>query len=229
MIISDDGDEIAAMGQPLQYAETPARTQTGVRKERTTMTAIHSVAVFCGARIGNDPAHGAAAGALGAGLAERGIRLIYGGGRVGMMGALADAVLAGGGAVLGVIPEFLTKLEVVHPGVQTMVVTTSMHERKQHMAEQADAFVVMPGGLGTLDEAFEIITWRLLGLHDKPVLICDIQGSAAPLQALIDGVIAQGFAGEDARRTYELVVGVNAVLARLGTVPAGSGSVPERL
>ena len=193
------------------------------------MTAIHSVAVFCGARLGNNPAHANAARALGTGLAARGIRLIYGGGRVGMMGALADAVLASGGTILGVIPEFLTKLEVVHPGVQNMVVTTSMHARKQHMAEQADAFVVMPGGLGTLDEAFEIITWRLLGLHDKPVLICDVEGSAGPLNALIDGVIEQGFAGEEARRTFELVSGVDAVLTRLGTVPAGSGSVPDRL
>lgn len=193
------------------------------------MPAIHSVAVFCGARSGANPAHAAAARELGAGLAANGIRLIYGGGRVGMMGALADAVLAGGGRVLGVIPEFLTQQEVAHPGAQEMVVTGSMHERKQHMAEQADAFVAMPGGLGTLDETVEIMTWRLLRLHDKPILLCDVEGSTAPLVALVDAVIAQGFAGREARNTFELVSGVPALLERLRALPAGPASSATRL
>jgi uncharacterized protein (TIGR00730 family) len=193
------------------------------------MPSIHSVAVFCGARSGTNPAHAAAARELGAGLAANGIRLVYGGGRVGIMGTLADAVLAGGGQVLGVIPEFLTQQEVAHPGVQEMVVTSSMHSRKQHMAEQADAFVSMPGGLGTLDETVEIMTWRLLRLHDKPILLCDVEGSAAPLNALIEAVIAQGFAGPEARDTFERVSGVPALLDRLRALPPGPASSAARL
>ena len=120
------------------------------------MPAIHSVAVFCGSQSGNDPVFRRAAQELGRGLAEAGIRLVYGGGRIGLMGTLADAVLAAGGRVLGVIPEFLTHREVAHPAVHRMVVTDSMHSRKQLMFAESDAFVSMPGGLGTLDEMFEI-------------------------------------------------------------------------
>ncbi|MDR3537508.1 MAG: TIGR00730 family Rossman fold protein [Acetobacteraceae bacterium] len=193
------------------------------------MPAINSIAVFCGARLGNNPAYEAAAHAMGSGLAAAGIRLIYGGGRVGMMGVLADAVLDGGGTVLGVIPDFLLKWEVAHPGVTDMVVTGSMHARKQHMAEQADAFVALPGGLGTLDETIEIITWRLLHLHDKPILLCNVDGSAAPLRAAIEAAIAQGFADEEARGAYEVIDGVPALLDRLRLLPAGSAGPAGRL
>ncbi len=193
------------------------------------MLKINSIAVFCGSRLGHNPAYEAAARTLGSGLAAAGIRLVYGGGRVGMMGVLADAVLEGGGNVLGVIPDFLLQWEVAHPGVADMVVTASMHARKQHMAEQADAFVALPGGLGTLDETIEIITWRLLRLHNKPILLCNVEGSAAPLQAAIEAAIAQGFAGEEARDTYEVVDGVAALLQRLGTLPAGLTGPTERL
>lgn len=193
------------------------------------MAAIHSIAVFCGSRLGHKPAYQAAARALGTGLAAARIRLVYGGGRVGMMGAVADAVLAGGGQVLGVIPDFLLQWEVAHPGVTDMVVTASMHARKQRMAEESDAFVALPGGLGTLDETIEIITWRLLRLHDKPILLCDVEGSAGPLEAAIEAAIAQGFAGPEARRSYEVVNGVTALLTRLTALPAGSGGASERL
>ncbi len=145
------------------------------------MSKSHAVAVFCGSRSGNDPAYHCAAQALGTGLAKAGIRLVYGGGRIGLMGVLADAALAAGGDVLGIIPEFLTRREVAHEGVTKMVVTDSMHSRKQRMFEAADAFVSLPGGLGTLDETIEIITWRQLRLHAKPILICDVAGSAARL------------------------------------------------
>jgi uncharacterized protein (TIGR00730 family) len=192
------------------------------------MPAIRSVAVFCGARLGFKPDYQDAARALGQGLAEAGIRLVYGGGRVGMMGAVADAVLAGGGTVLGVIPEFLTKLEVAHPGATEMVVTTSMHARKQLMAEQSDAFIAMPGGLGTLDEIVEIITWRLLGLHDKPILVCNVAGSAIPLQTMLEATIEQGFASPEARDTFEIVDGVPAVLTQLRGLPAGSPGSGDR-
>jgi uncharacterized protein (TIGR00730 family) len=190
------------------------------------MASIHSVAVFCGSRLGTNPAFAAASHALGTGLAAAGIRLVYGGGKLGLMGVLADAALAAGGQVRGVIPDFLVGWEVAHPGVTDMVVTDSMHARKQLMAEEADAFVTMPGGVGTLDETIEIITWRLLRLHDKPILLCDVAGSAAPLQAMIDASIALGFAAHEARSAFEVVPGVPALLQRLQALPAGtSGSV----
>lgn len=180
-----------------------------------TMGDINAVAVFCGARTGNDPAYRAAAQAFGHGLAEAGIRLVYGGGSVGLMGVLADAALAAGGAVVGVIPEFLTRREVAHSGNTELVVTDSMHSRKQRMFELADAFVSLPGGLGTLDETVEIITWRQLGLHTKPVLICDVAGSASPFMALMDAVVAADFGHGETCSLYEVLAGVPAVLQRL--------------
>jgi uncharacterized protein (TIGR00730 family) len=182
---------------------------------------ISSVAVFCGSRPGFDPAFAAAGRALGLGLAKDGIRLVYGGGRTGMMGVVADAVLEGGGKVLGVIPVFLTKLEVAHPGLTELEVTGSMHSRKSRMAEEADAFVTMPGGIGTMDETIEIISWRQLRLHDKPIYICDIAGSAAPLVAAIDSAIAQGFADPSARELFEVVDSVPALLEQLGSASRG--------
>ena len=182
-----------------------------------------SVVVFCGSRTGSDPRFLQAATELGSGLAASGIRLIYGGGRVGLMGAVADAVLAGGGEVVGVIPEFLTRREVAHGGLHDMIVTTSMHSRKQRMFELSDAFIMMPGGLGTLDEIIEIITWRQLGLHDRPILVCDVAGSAAPLIAAVEGVIALGFAEADARDLYEVVAGPAGLLQRLGALSLVDG------
>lgn len=188
------------------------------------MSQIHAVAVFCGSRSGNDPAYRAAAQALGQGLAEAGIQLVYGGGRVGLMGVVADAALAAGGQVLGVIPEFLTRWEVAHEGITELVITDSMHSRKQHMFEAADAFVSMPGGLGTLDETIEIITWRQLRLHAKPILLCDIAGSVAPFVAAIEAAIDAEFAAPATRQFYEVMHGVPAVLQRLAQLHrAGSG------
>jgi uncharacterized protein (TIGR00730 family) len=190
---------------------------------------IRSVAVFCGARRGHDPAFADAARALGHGLAEAGIRLVYGGGRVGLMGVLADAILEAGGQVLGVIPDFLTRREVAHQGIRDLTVTGSMHSRKQGMFDAADAFVSLPGGLGTLDETVEIITWRQLGLHDKPMLLCDVAGSAAPLLAVIEAAIAHGFASADARRLFEVLDGVPAVLRRLAELHRAGRGATERL
>ena len=180
---------------------------------------ISAVVVFCGARIGNDPAWRAAAEALGRGLATAGIRLIYGGGRVGLMGAVADGALAAGGTVTGIIPDFLRAREVAHPGVADLRVTDSMHGRKALMFEEADAFVSLPGGLGTLDETVEIITWRQLGLHDRPVLVANINGWAAPLIAMLNGFVTDGFADSSSRALYEVVPDVPAVLRRLLTLP----------
>lgn len=193
------------------------------------MSHINSLAVFCGSRTGIDPAYAQAGRALGAGMARLGVRLVYGGGKIGIMGVVADAVLAGGGTVLGVIPRFLTEMEAAHPEVTEMVVTTSMHERKVRLYEEADAFLIMPGGLGTFDEAFETITWKQLRLHDKPILICDVAGWARPLVGLIDHVIDQGFAARPCRQLFEVMDGVDAVLDRLKTLPVGQGGPAGRL
>ena len=178
----------------------------------------YSVAVFCGSKLGNNPEFATAAAALGAGLAQAGIRLVYGGGKVGMMGALADSALAAGGNVVGVIPEFLVGWEVAHGGLSEIVIVRSMHARKQRMAELADVFVMLPGGMGTLDETVEILTWRQLRLHAKPVLLCDVAGSAAPLVAVVDAAIAQGFSGPETRTYFERLDGVAATLARLAAL-----------
>jgi uncharacterized protein (TIGR00730 family) len=188
------------------------------------MTTIRSLAVFCGSRVGKSPVYAEAGRALGLGLAQAGIRLVYGGGRIGIMGVVADAVLEAGGSVLGVIPEFLKQAEVEHQGVQRMVVTDSMHVRKTRLYEESDAFLTMPGGLGTFDETFEIITWRQLGLHNKPILLCNIDGWANTLVATIDTAIAQGFAAPTCRNLFEVVDSVPAVLDRLQTLPpSGAG------
>jgi uncharacterized protein (TIGR00730 family) len=185
--------------------------------------------VFCGSRVGISPAYAQAGRDLGQGLAQAGIRLVYGGGRIGIMGVVADATLAAGGTVLGVIPEFLAKWEVAHEGVTEMVVTQSMHTRKRRLYEESDAFVIMPGGLGTFDEAFEIITWRQLRLHDKPIILCNVEGSIEPFVATIDHAIEQGFADPACRQLFEVIDGVPAVLERLRALPAGTGGPAERL
>ena len=184
------------------------------------MPDIHSVAVFCGASNGNNAAHAAAARQLGTALAKRAMRLIYGGGQVGLMGAVADAAIAGGGTVIGVIPEFLTRWEIAHNGLAELIITDSMHSRKRRMFELADAFVSFAGGLGTLDETFEILTWRQLKLHDKPILICDVADSAAPLLATIEAAIATGFAHPDVRELYEVTRGVPETVERLAALHA---------
>ncbi len=171
--------------------------------------------VFCGAQSGKDPMFREATEALGRGLAQRNITLIYGGGQIGLMGAVADATLKAGGAVVGVIPEFLTQWEVAHTGVAEMIVTDTMHSRKRRMFDLSDVFISMPGGLGTLDETFEILTWRQLRRHDKPILIVNIAGSASALVALIESCVTLGFAKPEIRELYEVFDSVDAVLAHL--------------
>ena len=190
---------------------------------------IRSVAVFCGSRFGNDPAYRAAADALGAGIAKAGWRLVYGGGRVGLMGVVADAVLAGGGSVFGVIPDFLQRREVAHDGAVDLVRTETMHERKTLMYDAADAFVTMPGGLGTFDETIEVTTWRQLGLHDKPVIVCDVLGWAQPYLAAMNGAIHQGFAAPSTADLYEVLPDVSSVLARLSALSLPGVGSPEKL
>lgn len=163
------------------------------------MTGLASVCVFCGSRTGHDPAHLEAARAVGGLLGRNGIDLVYGGGRVGLMGAVADAALAAGGRVIGVIPQLLVEMEQGHPGLTELHVVGSMHERKRMMAGLASAFVALPGGLGTFEELFEILTWAMLGIHRKPCAVLDVGGYYKPLLALLDHAVAQGFLGAQQR------------------------------
>ena len=188
-----------------------------------------TVAVFCGSSCGADPAFRQAAEALGTGLARAGIRLVYGGGRIGLMGALADAALAEGGEVVGVLPNFLRTTEVAHDALTRLEITNSMHARKRRMFELADAFITLPGGIGTLEETVEILTWRQLGLHARPILICDIAGSSQGLVGAIEGAIAGGFAAAALRDAYMVIEGVPALLAHLATLHATAPSDSIRL
>ena len=154
---------------------------------------LSAVAVYCGSRSGTDPAYTAAAASLGQTLAARGIRLVYGGGHVGLMGVLADAVLAAGGEVFGVITRALQAKEVAHLTLTTLAVVDTMHERKALMADAADAFIMLPGGYGTLDEFFEVVTWTQLGVHAKPCGVLDAAGYFEPLRVLLDGAAQAGF------------------------------------
>ncbi len=194
------------------------------------MATVRSLSVFCGSSSGIDGRHREAAARLGAILAEEGVELIYGGARIGLMGVLADAALGAGGRVVGVMPENLNSRELIHPGVDDMRVVASMHARKQKMFEISDASAVLPGGFGTLDETFEIITWKQIGLHDKPIVLVDSDGYWKPLSALLDHVIAEGFARPDARTLFTVVDGAPDVLPALAALPEPAiRGEPERL
>jgi len=164
------------------------------------MPAIRSICVFCGASSGRDPAYAAAAASTGETLARRGIRLVYGGGRLGLMGAIADAALAAGGAVVGVIPLGLVERELAHPGLTELRVVDTLHERKARMAELADAFLALPGGLGTLEELAEVLSWAQLDLHAKPIGLLDVGGYFGALEGFLDHAVAEGFIAERHRR-----------------------------
>ncbi len=171
------------------------------------------VAVFCGANPGADAAYAAAAEAVGTGLARAGHTIVYGGSSRGLMGILGDAALAAGGQVIGVIPRSLVEQERAHRGLTALHVVGSMHERKARMAELADAFVALPGGIGTLDELFEIWTWRQLGFHDKPIACYDVRDYFAPLRAFLDRATAEGFLGAASRQVLGHATHVDELLA----------------
>ena len=160
------------------------------------MSKIRSVCVFCGSSNGKRPEYPAAAEALGAAVARRGLRLVYGGGDVGSMGVLARAALAAGGAVMGVIPRKLYEI-VDHVELTELVVAEDMHDRKARMYDSSDAFIAMPGGIGTLDELFEAWTWRGIGYHEKPIGILDAAGYYAPLLAFLGEMVDEGFLGRE--------------------------------
>ena len=154
---------------------------------------MKSICVYCGSNAGNRPVYAERAVALGQRIAHEGLALIYGGGNVGLMGLAADAALAAGGEVIGVIPEQLVTWEVAHKGLTRLEVVANMHERKMRMFDLSDAFVALPGGFGTLDEMFEMLTWRQLGIGDKPCAFLDVDDFYAPLLQMIDRMVAERF------------------------------------
>ncbi len=160
---------------------------------------MKAICVYCGSNAGRNPAYATRARALGERLAADGLALIYGGGNVGLMGIVADAVLANGGEVVGVIPQQLVDWEVAHRGVSRLEVVDSMHARKARMFALADAFVALPGGFGTMEEIFEMLTWRQLGIGDKPCAFLDVDGFYAPLIGMIDRMVEERFLHPDQR------------------------------
>jgi uncharacterized protein (TIGR00730 family) len=183
------------------------------------MASVKRICVYCGSSSRVDEIYRAAATRLGVLLAQAGIELVYGGGRTGLMGLMADAALASGGRVTGIIPVHLHEREVGHTGLSELVVVESMHERKRRMFELSDAFAVLPGGLGTLDEALEIITWKQLGLHDKPIVLVDVAGYWTPLFELIAHTVSNGFTARRALQFYRVVGRVEEVLPALAAAP----------
>jgi uncharacterized protein (TIGR00730 family) len=161
-------------------------------------------------------------------MATARVRLVYGGGSIGLMGVIADTVLAAGGKVTGIIPDFLMDDEVGHHHLTEQIITGSMHDRKRRMFELADGFVVMPGGLGTLDETFEIVTWKLLRLHDLPIIFLDTGGYWTPLRHLVDGIVEAGFAPVDAASLFQVVSSPEEVFATLEQAPEPRREAPSR-
>ena len=161
---------------------------------------MRSVCVYCGSNAGARPVYAERATILGTRLAREGLALVYGGGNVGLMGIVADAALAAGGEVIGVIPEQLVRWEVAHAGLSRLEIVGSMHERKARMFDLSDAFIALPGGFGTLDEMFEMLTWRQLGLGDKPCAFLDVEGYFSPLAQMLDHMVDERFLHADQRR-----------------------------
>ena len=207
------GSSIAA---PFPCGGHPARWPGFARAE----VVMKSLCVFCGSSPGRSAAYVAAAQALGRLLANRGIRLVYGGGRVGLMGAVADAALRAGGRVVGVIPRALMDREVGHGGLSELHVVETMHERKAMMAELADGFLALPGGIGTMEEFFEVWTWSQLGIHRKPIGVLDVDGFFDPLVAFLDQLVREGFLRAEHRSTVLLDTSPELLVERLRTFEA---------
>ena len=187
---------------------------------------ILSVCVYCGSRDGSEPAYAAAAAAVGACIGQLGWRLVYGGGRAGLMGRVADAALASGAQVVGVIPQSLVERELGHPGLHELHVVETMHQRKQLMAERADAFLALPGGIGTFEELFEVWTWRQLGYHDKPVGLLNVEGYYDALVRFLDQTEQRGFVSASQRALLQVDDAPPRLLQRLGEL-AREATAPD--
>jgi hypothetical protein len=188
---------------------------------------MKSVCVYCGSASGVYEEHMSSASSLGAALAERGLQLVYGGAKVGLMGAVADGALSKGGRVVGVMPRGLQRYEVEHRGLSELIWTADLHERKREMAERADGFVVLPGGFGTLEEALEVISWKQLRMFDKPIVLLNTRGFFQPLVALAESVVQHGFAYARAEALFTVVSQVEDILPALGVVEPARRAVAE--
>jgi uncharacterized protein (TIGR00730 family) len=187
-----------------------------------------SVCVYCGSRHGTQPAYGVAAHGLGTAIGSRGWQLVYGGGKVGLMGVVADATLAAGGRVVGVIPESLQKLEVGHQGLSELHVVPTMHVRKQMMAQRADVFIALPGGIGTLEELYEVWTWRQLGYHDQPIGLLNVQGYYDALLRFMAHTVNEGFLSSAQLRNLHVGTDPQALLVDLASRVVGdTGQVDD--
>jgi uncharacterized protein (TIGR00730 family) len=184
------------------------------------MSKIRALCVYCGSSNQVDPEHLSAARETGRQAAEGGIEIVFGGGHVGMMGALADGALAAGGKVTGIIPEILMAREVAHRGVSEMIVVESMHTRKRIMFERSDAFCALPGGMGTLDETFEILTWKQLGLHDKPIVLANLGGYWDTLLTMLEFQTAAGYVRPEQMGLFRVVAHVGSIFDALAAAPA---------
>ncbi len=183
------------------------------------MSEVSSLCVYCGSSSEVDPQHLGAARETGRQAAERGIEIVFGGGHVGMMGALADGALAAGGRVTGIIPEILMAREVAHGGVSEMIVVDSMHTRKRIMFERSDAFCALPGGMGTLDETFEILTWKQLGLHDKPIVLANLGGYWNTLLAMLEFQTAEGYVRPGQMGLFQVAMQIESIFGALAASP----------
>ena len=183
-----------------------------------------AICVYCGSSSGNHPEYTQMANAFGAEMAQRGIALVYGGGKVGLMGTVADAVLAGGGRVIGVIPRQLVELEVAHPGLTELQVVETMHQRKTRMYELSDAFVALPGGFGTMDEMFEMLTWAQLGLHRYPCAFLDVRDYYRSLGAMMDHMVDEGFVRPGQRDSVWFGNSMSALFGWMASYDGGNAS-----
>lgn len=190
-------------------------------------SAPSSLCVFCGARFGSAPAARETARRLGTLLAREGITLVYGGGGVGLMGVVANSALKAGARVVGIIPRFLLRREAGHPALSETVVVETMHERKLQMFERSDGFVILPGGLGTLEEFFEVLSWRTLGLHTKPIVIVDEDGYWQPLAELLRSVVEGGFADRTHLDHVAFVSDLKDLLPTLAAMPGSAAEARE--
>jgi uncharacterized protein (TIGR00730 family) len=183
------------------------------------MSKIKSLCVYCGSSINVDEDFKTLAHDMGKILADNKIRLVYGGGKAGLMGIIADSVMTHGGEVTGIIPSHISDREIQHKGLTQLHIVDSMHVRKQMMVDHSDAFLVLPGGVGTLDETCEIMTWRQLGIHDKPIVIADIKGYWTPFITMIDHIIEQGFMRPDDKNVMSVVTTLEEILPAIENAP----------